>query len=75
MERAWSQLAAGLPAGGEKRDLIGEAHPPVGGLGNLLGSSTKVQDAAELVREGGRASDTMDPSQTDAGTVTYNCTQ
>lgn len=65
-----------VACGREKWDLKGEEVRPLllWGLRNLLGSSAKVQDAAELVREGGRGSDTMDPWQTDAGTVTYNCT-
>lgn len=64
--------------GRETRGLGGEAaHPPprLGARKTPRGSSAKVQDAGELVREGSRVSDTMEPWQTDAGTVTYNCTQ
>lgn len=54
MERAWSQLAAGLPAretdGGFSKRRSTYLPPPLG-PGNLLGSSAKVQGAAELVGE------------------------
>lgn len=79
---AWSEHGASWQPGylrvgdreGGFRKRISTPTPFCWGLGKLLGSSAKVQGAAELVREGSRASDTMEPWQTDAGTVTYNCT-